>query len=109
MRFKNLFEVEDFINELIKQYIYDFKFERINICFFKRNYYKCTEKQLNYLKFLLTDKFLYELSDKQIKYLSKLSIKEISILISTIKDIEIEEITVVEEKKEKIKEYIIEL
>lgn len=109
MRFKNLFEVEDFINELIKQYIYDFKFERINICFFKRNYYKCTEKQLNYLKFLLTDKFLYELSDKQIKYLSKLSIKEMSILISTIKDIEIEEIVLVDAKNEEITEYIVEI
>ena len=109
MRFKNLFEVEDFINELIKQYIYDFKFERINICFFKRNYYKCTKKQLNYLKFLLTDKFLYELSDKQIKYLSKLSIKEMSILISTIKDIEIEEIVLVDAKNEEITEYVVEM
>ena len=50
MRFKNLFEVREFINELIKQYIYDFKFERINICFFKRNYVKCTRKQMDYLK-----------------------------------------------------------
>ena len=109
MKFKNLFEVREFINELIKQYIYDFKFERINICFFKRNYYKCTEKQLNYLKFLLTDKFLYELSDKQINYLSKLSIKEMSILISTIKDIEIEEIVLVDAKNEEITEYIVEI
>ena len=109
MRFKNLYEVEEFIDKLIRQYIYDFKFERINICFFKRNYTKCTEKQIKYLEYLLSDKFSYELTDKQIKYLSKLSIKEISILISTIKDIEIKEIVLVEAKNEYIKEYIIEM
>ena len=109
MRFKNLFDVREFINELIKQYIYDFKFERINICFFKRNYVKCTRKQMDYLKYLLSDKFDYELSIKQDKYLSKLSIKEISILISTIKDIEIKETVLVDAKKEEIKEYVVEL
>ena len=109
MRFKNLFEVREFINELIKQYIYDFKFERINICFFKRNYVKCTRKQMDYLKYLLSDKFDYELSIKQDKYLSKLSLKEISILISTIKDIEIKETVMVDTNKKEIREYLIEL
>ena len=36
MKFKNLFEVREFINELIKQYIYDFKFERIFKCIIKQ-------------------------------------------------------------------------
>ena len=109
MKFNNYFELHEFVDNLIKQYIYDFKFERINICFFKRNYYKCTSKQLNYLKYLLKDKFDYTLSDKQGKYLSKLSVKEISVLINTIKDIEVGENVIAQSKSGLVKEYIVTL
>lgn len=89
MNYKELDEVHEVVDNLIKQYIYDFKFERINLCFFKRNYYKCTKKQLDFLKYLLNRNVDYELSEKQLKYLSKFSVKEISSLISAVKDIEL--------------------
>lgn len=90
MLFNSYFEIENFIENLIREYIYDFKFERMNLCFFKRNYKQCSYKQLNYLQNLLENNCDYYLSDTQRNYLSKLSVREISVLINTIKNIEIE-------------------
>ena len=90
MIFKDDIELYDYIGDVIKEYIYDWKFERNNICFFKRQYIKCTKRQMEYLEFLLEDKCDYILSKNQIKYLNNFSIKEISNLISFVKDLEIE-------------------
>ena len=75
-------ETKELINNILKEYIYDCKFERMNLSFFKRSYKSCTLKQLNYFTLILKKNFEYELSSVQYNFLKKLSISEVSKLIN---------------------------
>ena len=86
--FNSKSESTDYIGNLLRSYLIDFKYSRLNYSFFTVYYRRCTQKQLDYL-FILIQKLGYPLTDSQRKYLSHLSSKECSKIISTLKDIEI--------------------
>ena len=76
-----------FVNSVIRTVIEDYRFSLLQISFLPdtRNKRRCTQKQLQYLKNLLSWKFQYFLNQKQINFLSKQPICVISKLIDLFK------------------------
>ena len=80
-------EIQDILDSKIRDFIIDCKYERLNFCFFKRNYKPSTTKQIDYIKNILDITFEYDLADNQYNYLRKLSMSEASNLITLLKSL----------------------
>lgn len=87
------FQVDDLsrvVNYIIRTVIVEDKSLDRQISFIKdtRNKRRCTYKQLQYLDRILKNQYYYELSDKQMKYLSNQPVCVISKLIDLFKNTE---------------------
>ena len=87
------FQVDDLsrvVNYIIRPVIVEDKSLDRQISFIKdtRNKRRCTYKQLQYLDRILKNQYYYELSDKQMKYLSNQPVCVISKLIDLFKNTE---------------------
>lgn len=79
-----------YIEGFLRHKLSNWKAESMNLSFFdKPKFVKCTQKQLAYLTRLIEEKFIYLLSDSQSRYLSKLSMKQVSELISSIQEMDV--------------------
>lgn len=79
-----------YIEGFLRHKLSNWRAESMNLSFFnKPRFVKCTQKQLAYLTRLIEEKFVYLLSDPQLRYLSKLSMKQVSELISSIQEMDV--------------------
>ena len=79
-----------YIEGFLRTKLSNWKMQNNNLSFFQEPKHRvCSKNQIKYLTEMIDDKFYYSLSDVQIKCLSKLNIKQVSYLISSIKGMNI--------------------
>lgn len=79
-----------YIEGFLRTKLSNWRMQSNNLSFFQEPKHRiCSKNQIEYLIRMIDEKFYYSLSDIQIKCLSKLNIKQVSYLISSIKEMNV--------------------